>query len=97
MPRPERLYTDCLEMELGIIIQMGFAGYFLIVADFISWSKQQRHTCGPAVAWCGSLVAYALTITDLDPIRWGLLFESSLTRTCLDAGFRYRFLSGPPR
>ena len=74
-----KAYTDRLEMELGIIIQMGFAGYFLIVADFISWSKQQGIPVGPGRgSGAGSLVAYALTITDLDPIRWGLLFERFL-------------------
>ena len=58
---------------------MGFAGYFLIVADFINWAKEQNIPCRPR-PWigAGSLVGYALGITDLDPIRWGLLFERFL-------------------
>ncbi|MGC6485794.1 MAG: DNA polymerase III subunit alpha [Candidatus Puniceispirillales bacterium] len=74
-----KAYAERLEMELGIIIQMGFAGYFLIVSDFISWAKKQGIPVGPGRgSGAGSLVAYALTITDLDPIRWGLLFERFL-------------------
>ena len=58
---------------------MQFAGYFLIVADFIKWAKAQRIPVGPGRgSGAGSLVAYALTITDLDPIRFGLLFERFL-------------------
>ena len=72
-------YAERLNMELDIIIQMGFPGYFLIVADFISWAKEKGIPVGPGRgSGAGSLVAYALTITDLDPIRWGLLFERFL-------------------
>jgi len=75
----KKIYADRLEMELDIIIQMGFAGYFLIVADFIGWAKEQGIPVGPGRgSGAGSLVAYALLITDLDPIRWGLLFERFL-------------------
>ena len=75
----EKLYYDRLEFELGIIIQMGFAGYFLIVSDFIVWSKENDIPVGPGRgSGAGSLVAYAMAITDLDPIKWGLLFERFL-------------------
>jgi DNA polymerase III subunit alpha len=68
-----------LEFELGIIEQMGFPGYFLIVADFIKWAKAQGIPVGPGRgSGAGSLVAYALTITDLDPLRYALLFERFL-------------------
>ena len=72
-------YRDRLEFELGTIIQMGFAGYFLIVADFIQWAKRQGIPVGPGRgSGAGSVVAWALTITDLDPLRFGLLFERFL-------------------
>ena len=72
-------YRDRLEYELGVIIPMGFAGYFLIVADFISWAKAQGIPVGPGRgSGAGSVAAWALTITDLDPLRWGLLFERFL-------------------
>ncbi|MEM8871146.1 MAG: DNA polymerase III subunit alpha [Pseudomonadota bacterium] len=72
-------YEKRLEFELGIIEGMGFPGYFLIVADFIKWAKQNRIPVGPGRgSGAGSLVAYALTITDLDPLRYGLLFERFL-------------------
>jgi len=75
-PRP---YRERLEYELDTIIQMGFAGYFLIVADFIQWAKQQGIPVGPGRgAGAGSVVAWALTITDLDPLRFGLIFERFL-------------------
>ena len=62
-----------------MIIQMGFAGYFLIVADFIQWAKRQGIPVGPGRgSGAGSVVAWALTITDLDPLRFGLLFERFL-------------------
>src|SRR4029453_1794306 len=65
--------------ELTIINEMGFAGYFLIVSDFINWAKQQGIPVGPGRgSAAGSLVAYALRITDLDPIEHGLLFERFL-------------------
>ncbi|MEM7188717.1 MAG: DNA polymerase III subunit alpha [Pseudomonadota bacterium] len=72
-------YEDRLEFELGIIEGMGFPGYFLIVADFIKWAKERDIPVGPGRgSGAGSLVAYALTITDLDPLRYGLLFERFL-------------------
>ncbi|MEL6690158.1 MAG: DNA polymerase III subunit alpha, partial [Pseudomonadota bacterium] len=72
-------YQERLDFELGIIEGMGFPGYFLIVADFIQWSKDNGVAVGPGRgSGAGSLVAYALTITDLDPLRYGLLFERFL-------------------
>jgi len=74
-----RPYFDRLEFELDIIIQMGFPGYFLIVADFIQWAKAQDIPVGPGRgSGAGSVVAWALTITDLDPLELGLLFERFL-------------------
>ncbi|GAA2822264.1 DNA polymerase III subunit alpha [Aminobacter aminovorans] len=75
---PEQ-YQERLEYELGIIERMKFPGYFLIVADFIKWGKQQGIPVGPGRgSGAGSLVAYALTITDVDPLRFSLLFERFL-------------------
>jgi len=72
-------YHRRLDFELNVIIQMGFPGYFLIVADFIHWSKENGIPVGPGRgSGAGSVVAWALTITDLDPLRWGLLFERFL-------------------
>ena len=72
-------YEKRLDFELGIIEGMGFPGYFLIVADFIKWSKEHDIPVGPGRgSGAGSLVAYALTITDLDPLRYSLLFERFL-------------------
>jgi len=72
-------YQKRLEFELDIIEGMGFPGYFLIVADFIKWSKNNHIPVGPGRgSGAGSLVAYALTITDLDPLRYSLLFERFL-------------------
>ena len=72
-------YRERLRFELGMIIQMGFAGYFLIVADFIQWAKRQGIPVGPGRgSGAGSVVAWALTITDLDPLRFSLLFERFL-------------------
>ncbi|WP_425073809.1 DNA polymerase III subunit alpha [Sagittula sp. S175] len=72
-------YQERLDFELGIIEGMGFPGYFLIVADFIQWSKDNDIPVGPGRgSGAGSLVAYALTITDLDPLRYSLLFERFL-------------------
>ncbi len=74
-----RPYRQRLEFELGVIEQMGFPGYFLIVADFIQWAKGQGIPVGPGRgSGAGSVVAWSLTITDLDPLRWGLLFERFL-------------------
>ncbi|WP_432449422.1 DNA polymerase III subunit alpha [Aliiroseovarius marinus] len=72
-------YQKRLDFELDIIEGMGFPGYFLIVADFIKWGKDQGIPVGPGRgSGAGSLVAYALTITDLDPLRYSLLFERFL-------------------
>ena len=74
-----RPYDERLQIELDVIIQMGFPGYFLIVADFIKWAKANGVPVGPGRgSGAGSLVAYALTITDLDPIQYDLLFERFL-------------------
>src|SRR5687767_12062076 len=75
----EPAYRERLEFEAGTIIQMGFAGYFLIVADFINWAKSHGVPVGPGRgSGAGSLVAYSLGITDLDPLRYDLLFERFL-------------------
>lgn len=75
----ERIYYDRLTYELSIINNMGFSGYFLIVADFIQWAKQQDIPVGPGRgSGAGSLVAWALTITDLNPLPFNLLFERFL-------------------
>ncbi|TNE28088.1 MAG: DNA polymerase III subunit alpha, partial [Alphaproteobacteria bacterium] len=74
-----KVYDDRLDYEVEIINQMGFPGYFLIVADFIKWAKDNGIPVGPGRgSGAGSLVAWALTITDLDPIKLGLLFERFL-------------------
>jgi DNA polymerase-3 subunit alpha len=76
---PEEEYWKRLEFELNIIEKMGFPGYFLIVSDFIKWGKNQGIPVGPGRgSGAGSLVAWVLTITDLDPLRFGLLFERFL-------------------
>ncbi|MSU91149.1 DNA polymerase III subunit alpha [Rhodobacteraceae bacterium 2CG4] len=76
---PVEEYRKRLDFELGIIEGMGFPGYFLIVADFIKWAKDHDIPVGPGRgSGAGSLVAYALTITDLDPLRYSLLFERFL-------------------
>ena len=76
---PRQAYVERLELEAGVIAQMGFPSYFLIVADFIGWAKRQNIPVGPGRgSGAGSLVAYALGITDLDPLRYGLLFERFL-------------------
>ena len=76
---PEADYWARLEREIAVISQMGFPGYFLIVSDFIKWSKAQGIPVGPGRgSGAGSLVAYALLITNLDPLRFGLLFERFL-------------------
>lgn len=72
-------YEDRLAFELNVIQQMGFPGYFLIVADFIKWAKEQGIPVGPGRgSGAGSLVAWALTITDIDPMQFSLLFERFL-------------------
>jgi DNA polymerase-3 subunit alpha len=72
-------YRERFDFELDVILSMGYAGYFLIVADFIQWAKKRSIPVGPGRgSGAGSVVAWALTITDLDPLRWGLLFERFL-------------------
>ncbi len=72
-------YHERLEFELNVIADMGFSGYFMIVADFIQWARGQGIPVGPGRgSGAGSVVAWALTITDLDPIRFSLLFERFL-------------------
>lgn len=76
---PEETYFERLEFEIGVIREMGFPGYFLIVSDFIKWAKAQGIPVGPGRgSGAGSVVAWALTITDLDPLKYGLLFERFL-------------------
>ncbi|WP_380874917.1 DNA-directed DNA polymerase [Sphingomonas sp. DBB INV C78] len=78
-PVDRQAYFDRLDFEVDIIIRMGFPGYFLIVADFIKWAKDHDIPVGPGRgSGAGSVVAWALTITDLDPLRLGLLFERFL-------------------
>lgn len=79
LAEPREAYFERLDYELGIITQMGFPGYFLIVSDFIKWAKAKDIPVGPGRgSGAGSVVAWALTITDLDPLRFGLLFERFL-------------------
>jgi len=80
MREAERVaYRERLQFEVDVIVQMGFPGYFLIVADFIKWAKEQGIPVGPGRgSGAGSVVAWALTITDLDPLQLGLLFERFL-------------------
>ncbi len=79
LAEPEEVYWARLKTELDIINSMGFPGYFLIVADFIKWAKGEAIPVGPGRgSGAGSVVAWALTITDLDPLRFGLLFERFL-------------------
>lgn len=79
LPNHGAEYDERLQTELAVINNMGFAGYFLIVADFIQWAKSQGIPVGPGRgSGAGSIIAYALKITDLDPIEHGLLFERFL-------------------
>lgn len=79
LAQKRHIYTERLERELEVINQMGFPGYFLIVADFIQWAKDQNIPVGPGRgSGAGSLVAYALKITDLDPLAYDLFFERFL-------------------
>ena len=72
-------YVERLEFEINVILKMGFPGYFLIVGDFINWAKNNGCPVGPGRgSGAGSLVAYALKITDLDPLQYNLLFERFL-------------------
>ena len=76
---PKEKYDERLDYELAMIDRMGFSGYFLIVADFIQWAKAHDIPVGPGRgSGAGSVVAWSLGITDLDPLRWGLLFERFL-------------------
>lgn len=75
----EKSYFERLDFELSVIIKMDFPGYFLIVSDFIKWAKSMEIPVGPGRgSGAGSIVAWSLEITDLDPIRFGLLFERFL-------------------
>ena len=77
--RQRQRYVDRLDFEIATILKMGFPGYFLIVADFINWAKANGCPVGPGRgSGAGSLVAYSLNITDLDPLRYNLLFERFL-------------------
>jgi len=77
--RSRQDYEERLEIEVDVIVKMGFPGYFLIVADFINWAKQNDIPVGPGRgSGAGSLVAYSLGITDLDPLPYDLLFERFL-------------------
>lgn len=99
LPEEERgAYRERLTFELDIIIQMGFPGYFLIVADFIKWAKGQDIPVGPGRgSGAGSVVAWALTITDLDPLKLGLLFERFLNPERVSMrGLRHRLLQEAP-
>ncbi|MDR1691583.1 MAG: DNA polymerase III subunit alpha [Rickettsiales bacterium] len=78
-PEEEKEYWDRLEFEIGVINKMGFPGYFLIVSDFIKWSKEHNIPVGPGRgSGAGSIVAWSLEITDLNPLKYGLLFERFL-------------------
>ncbi len=78
-PKAIKPYQARLDRELNVIIEMGFPGYFLIVADFIAWAKQQKIPVGPGRgSGAGSVIAYALGITELDPLQHELLFERFL-------------------
>jgi DNA polymerase-3 subunit alpha len=79
LAQPEQVYLDRLDREVGVITSMGFSGYFLICSDFIKWAKAHDIPVGPGRgSGASSLVAWALSITGLDPIRYGLLFERFL-------------------
>ncbi len=74
-----KIYFDRLEYELAVVLAMKFAGYFLIVSDFIKWSKENGIYVGPGRgSGAGSIIAWSMLITDLDPIKFGLLFERFL-------------------
>ncbi|MFN4196657.1 MAG: DNA polymerase III subunit alpha [Caldimicrobium sp.] len=77
----EKVYRERLEMELEVIIEKGYAGYFLIVSDFCEWARSQGIPVGPGRgSAAGALTSYALGITNIDPIRYGLLFERFLNK-----------------
>ncbi len=78
-PHDRDAYRRQLEFELGVIQKMKFSGYFLIVQDFINWAKERKIPVGPGRgSGAGSIVAWSLRITDIDPLRWNLLFERFL-------------------
>lgn len=78
-PELEKQYRDRLTMEIEVIRTMGFSGYFLIVADFITWAKKEQIPVGPGRgSGAGSLAAYCMSITDIDPLPYGLIFERFL-------------------
>lgn len=75
----QKEYRERIDYELSVIHQMGFDGYFLIVADFVKWSKENKNKVGAGRGSCaGSLVCYTIEITDIDPIKYGLIFERFL-------------------
>ena len=78
--KPEwQTYDDRLELEIDLITRMGFVGYFLVVSDFIQWAYRQGIPVGPGRgSAAGSLVAWALQITNIDPLKYNLLFERFL-------------------
>lgn len=79
-PKPKKEVFDRLEYELSVIQQTGFASYFLIVQDFVNWAKENRIVVGPGRgSAAGSLVSYVLNITNVDPLKYNLLFERFLT------------------
>ena len=87
----ERQYTERLEMEIEVIDTMGFPGYFLIVADFINWAKDQDIPVGPGRgSGAGSLASYCMRITNIDPIPYGLPPCRSLPRPGRETRFRPR-------
>ena len=78
-----KVYIDRLEYELGIIKQMGYVDYFLIVWDFIRFAKEKKIPTGPGRgSGAGSIVAYTLEITKIDPIKYSILFERKLKMRC---------------
>jgi len=78
-PEPNDVITERLEYELQTVERMGFSSYFLIVADFVSWARNQGIMIGPGRgSGAGSIISYILNITDIDPLRYGLLFERFL-------------------
>ena len=76
--REEPVYRQRLDYELGIVTEMGFAGYFLIVQEFVNWAREHRVPVGCRGSGAASLVAFCLGITDLDPLQYGLIFERLL-------------------
>ena len=96
--QPIEAYEERLEKEIGVIQSMGFSGYFLIVSDFMKWAVAHGVPVGPGRgSGAGSLVAWSLMITGLDPLKYGLIFERFLNPERVSMpGFRHRFLPGAP-